>query len=115
MPKEKEANVLEGRLVRTTRELMDHRETVVYMLGSGGSYGIPELLRWDGGGNGLSGARYIVVDAIDEVLGGDWSAVVQKAIERARALEKQNAAALSEATAALVAAGNHGFLNKPSA
>lgn len=114
MSNEREVNVLEGHLIRTIRKLMDHRETVVYMTGAGSSYGIPELLKWNGGGNGLSGARHIVVAAIDDVLGGDWSEVIKKAIERARALEKQNAAALSEATAALVGVGNPG-LNKPSA
>jgi len=98
-------SILKARLTQATRKLMKHRDASIKMLSDGPACGIPEVLTWSGGGDSASIARHIVVDAINEVLEGDWSQVIKRVIEQISKLDKQHTEELLYATMALTEAG----------
>jgi hypothetical protein len=101
----KEENVIEGRLIRAARAVAKNREAAFRLLSSGTACGVPEILRWKSTNDATLIAQGLVVDAIGEVLGDDWSPVVKKVKEQLRKLEAASATELKEATTALINAG----------
>lgn len=84
---------------------MKHRDASIRMLSDGNACGIPEVLTWSGGGDSASIAKHMVVDAINEVLEGDWSQVIQRVTEQIIKLDKQYTDELLYATMALTETG----------
>lgn len=107
MSKEKEDSVMLAKLKRATRDVEEHREATAFLLSSGPACGMPEVLRWNGTTNSVMGAKAILVDALDAMFEGDWSAVAAEVKLVLKEREEELTKKLCNVTSEYVAAGSY--------